>query len=136
MMELILVNIFVFQTNICIRSFAVTASLLVFAIVSPAMAHQGEPENAAAKTSATRQAHGSDVDGDGHASQAKFKAGKALADTVKHRSDPPAGAAQTSGSGAANPQADRTEERETARSAGDPVPGIDITLSQSPNAAE
>lgn len=136
MREVLLANILILRPGISVRSLAVTASLLAFAIASPAMAHQGEPENAAANTSATRQAHDGDADGDGHASQAKFKAGKALADTVKHSSEPPARAAQAGGTGAANPQTDRAEEREPARSAGDPIPGIDITVSQSPDAAE
>ena len=136
MREALLANILYPRLGLSVRPLVAIASLLAFAASSPATAHQGEPENAAANASATRQAHDSDADGDGHASRAKFKAGKALADTVKHSSEPPSGAAQAGGTGAANPQTDRAEEREPARSAGDPIPGIDITVSQAPDAAD
>ncbi len=134
--EVFLANILISRPGILAGSLAAIASILTFAAGSPAMAHQGEPENAAANASTASQVHDGDLDSDGHASQAKFKGGKALADTVRHRSDLPAGAAQASGSGAANPQTDRNEEREPAQSAGDPIPGIDITVSQSPDAPE
>jgi hypothetical protein len=136
MREALLANILYPRLSLSVRPLVAIASLLAFAASSPATAHQGEPENAAANASATRQAHDSDADGDGHASRAKFKGGKALADTVKHRRDQPASAEQPGGSGAASPQTSRTVEREPARRAGDPIPGIDITVSQSPDTAE
>jgi len=136
MREILLTNIFISQPSISARSLVAIAFALAFSAGTPAMAEQGEPENAAANASTTRQAQDGDADGDGHASQAKFKGGKALADTVRHRSDQPAGAEQRRGSGTANPQTGRTEEHEPARRAGDPIPGIDITVSRAPDAAE
>lgn len=134
--EVLLANILISRPGILAGTLAAIASILTFAAGSPAMAHQGEPENAAANASTASQVHDGDLDSDGHASQAKFKGGKALANTVRHHSEPPTGAEQAGGSRAASPQTDRAEEREPARSAGDPIPDIDITVSQSPDAAE
>lgn len=79
-----------------------------------------------------------DYDGDGKtdlnvadspAAQSKFKAGKALADTVKH-SDQPSNAARAGGG--RNPQTGKEIKGVGAKRAGDPVPDIDITVPQSP----
>ena len=91
------------------------------------------------KTSDAMQGHqrAGDYDGDGRsdlnaadnpATQSKFKAGKALADTVKH-SDQPGSAAH---GGGRNPQTGKEIKSAGAKRAGDPIPGIDITVPQSP----
>lgn len=74
-----------------------------------------------------------DSDGDGLPDAANrkggFKAGKALAETVKRSAQPGSHAHAGNGS---NPQTGKEIKDASSQVAGDPIPGIDITVNQAP----